>query len=488
MKRFSVLLLILLAIPAVGIATSYALQNRLDSQLSEALADSKDQDTRSLTMSDACAIPAVHTAISSSCDDKDTLELLGLVSALCGATALALLVAIALAALVARGSRFLLAAFFGVGRRVLLVVLGFLVLAQGAIAAYAVYELELTYIGRIHPFIIFAVAAGALIGGLKIFASGFALARRPRMAELAFAVTQDEQPQLWKFILEIATRLSARPPTNVILALDTSFYATAADVVVLNTDKALSGETLCLSLPFLRVLTTQEIAGIIGHELGHFSGQDTAYTLKFVPIYSDLGRAIQAAAKHEGSSGLALVPAIALMGFFLERFAHAERAIGRKREAEADQAGAKAAGVEALASALMKVALLSPTWAIEGDHMVEALKGGKVLVNGPLQFANIARVQLQGIEPTKLAEAVASYRMPHPTDTHPLLSQRLRALNVHPSEAAAHVTIPREGAITLVANAEKIEEALTEVQAQLLIKNGVVEVSEGAPSAARDCA
>jgi Zn-dependent protease with chaperone function len=158
-----------------------------------------------------------------------------------------------------------------------------------------------------------AVAVGALIGGVTIFNTGFSLVRRPRMTELAFAVTQDEQPQLWKVILDIAAGLQARPPTNVILAFDTSFYATAADVVVFNRDKALSGETLCLSLPFLRVLTNQESAGIIGHELGHFSGKDTAYTLKFVPIYSDLSRAIHDAGIDEGWSSLALLPAVALM-------------------------------------------------------------------------------------------------------------------------------------------------------------------------------
>lgn len=42
-----------------------------------------------------------------------------------------------------------------------------------------------------------AVAGGALIGGWTIFKSGFSLARRPRMTELAFAVTQNEQPQLF---------------------------------------------------------------------------------------------------------------------------------------------------------------------------------------------------------------------------------------------------------------------------------------------------
>jgi hypothetical protein len=55
-KRFFILLLILLAIPALGIATSYGLQNRLDHQLSEAMADSANPAARTITMADACAI------------------------------------------------------------------------------------------------------------------------------------------------------------------------------------------------------------------------------------------------------------------------------------------------------------------------------------------------------------------------------------------------------------------------------------------------
>lgn len=200
--------------------------------------------------------------------------------------------------------------------------------------------------------------------------------------------------------------------------------------------------------------------------------------MKFVPIYSDLSRAIHDAGAgiNEGWSGLALLPAVALMSFFLEQFAYAERAISRKREAEADQAGRKAAGAEALASALMKVAVLSPVWAIERAYMVEALARGRWLVNGPLQFENMARLHLKGIETTKLADAVASSTMPHPTDTHSQLSERLRALNLHPNEVAVHVTIPEEAAITLVANSEEMEKALTVIRGQLLIKSGVVPV------------
>lgn len=153
MKRLLLLLLILLAIPAIGIATSYGLLNRQNNQLSEALADSKNPAATSITMSEACAIPKARAVISGLCDEKDRLELLGTVSAICAATALAVLVVIALAASLAHGSRFLLATFFGLGRRALFVVLGVLVLAQGAIAAYAVLEVESTYVGRIHPFL-----------------------------------------------------------------------------------------------------------------------------------------------------------------------------------------------------------------------------------------------------------------------------------------------------------------------------------------------
>jgi len=56
---------------------------------------------------------------------------------------------------------------------------------------------------------------------------------------------------------------------------------TSADVNILGGDTKLEGETLHLSLPLARILTLEEIKGITGHELGHFRGADTYYSLKF---------------------------------------------------------------------------------------------------------------------------------------------------------------------------------------------------------------
>ncbi|MFD2022059.1 M48 family metalloprotease [Pseudocitrobacter faecalis] len=45
----------------------------------------------------------------------------------------------------------------------------------------------------------------------------------------------------------------------------------------------LTGNTLYLPLTYLSLLNEAEIAAVVGHELGHFTGEDTQYSLRFAP-------------------------------------------------------------------------------------------------------------------------------------------------------------------------------------------------------------
>jgi Zn-dependent protease with chaperone function len=124
---------------------------------------------------------------------------------------------------------------------------------------------------------------------------------------------------------EVAQRLDALPPEHIIVGLDPNFFVTEAEVQY--PGGTCNGRTLYCSLPLSRILRTEEFIGIIGHELGHFKGEDTKFSQQFFPIYRGTVNSI-AALQHSGGQGsgvIALLPAIALFSYFLECFSVAER-------------------------------------------------------------------------------------------------------------------------------------------------------------------
>ena len=191
-------------------------------------------------------------------------------------------------------------------------------------------------------------------------------------------------------------------------------------------------------------MTPSEIAGIIGHELGHFGGQDIAYNLRFAPIYAHMGSVLQVASAVKGRIAIAFLPAQAVLGFFLQQFSYAERAIRRQREDEADAAGVLVASAPAFATALMKCAALAPLFQVVQNEVVALLGRGRMLPNVSLRFEAIARHYLTDTAASDIAQIAAPHRAPHPTDTHPPTLSRLQTIGVTLEEAAKNVMFPMD--------------------------------------------
>jgi Zn-dependent protease with chaperone function len=379
-----------------------------------------------------------------------------------------LLILIAAAAFLARGSRQRLLWLFGIGRRLVLAVLSLLVLSQGLIAFVTIAALSSVMFHSAPGFLLFPVALGTFIGSFIIIKSSFGLVRLPPLQELGMAVGRNEQPHLWAMVSSIAAQLNTSPPDNIVLSMKPGFYATTFEVATQNQFGSVKGETLCLSLPLMRLMDLTEMAAIIGHELGHFRGRDVVFSRKFAPIYAHMNRVCRFASSATGAAQLPFLPVHAILSFFLQQFSYAERAISRQRENEADAAGVSVAGADALATSLIKCAVLSPLLQRVQNEALALLRQGRMFTNLNVRFEELAGSLLAVTPRSEIAKAAAMHAVTHPTDTHPPIAIRLRAIGVSVDDAAVQVVPPKQAAASIIDALEGIERRLTAIHVQLL--------------------
>jgi Zn-dependent protease with chaperone function len=316
---------------------------------------------------------------------------------------------------------------------------------------------------------VFIFAAMLLYYGVRVLIDMIRAARRPLIGEpvqvMGQIVTHAQAPRLWDFVGTVARRIGASAPEAIVVGLDEGFFVTEHPVRLRNGTQAPAGLVLYMPLPYMAFMNATEVAAVIGHELGHFMGEDTVYSRRFSPIYTMAMRHIEAIAGDEGQDesgwrSLVTRPATAFGEMFLDGFHEAVRFWSRKRELAADAVGARAAGARAVATSLLRIAALEPR---VNEALAAHWDAGQTVSGGVLGQVR----QLVAAKGMANPGEHLHNRQSHPFDTHPELAVRLEAVGMPVSD-------------------ELLQRAMDPAPSQLLQELGLEAAAPAQASAAAD--
>ncbi|MFN3910804.1 M48 family metalloprotease [Hyphomonas sp.] len=272
---------------------------------------------------------------------------------------------------------------------------------------------------------VLAGAAYAILRGLAVFFT------RPKTYIAARPVTFYEYPRLGLLVRGIAKQLNSKMPDNVVIGLQPTFFATSSPVFTPYGKGPMTGRTLHLSLPLMCHFTEGELKAVIGHELGHFSGGDTTYSMRFAPVYMGLSAASEAfSAADRPLTRFLSMPAKLLIDDLVYAFSVAERRIGRAREHRADMSGAKVSSPEDIAYSLLKSSLLGSIWNEQMQTLVERGLKGRFSRNVVRNFSESVRLDVDRARIAPLLQYALGDSVPHPIDTHPPTEDRIEAFGL----------------------------------------------------------
>jgi Zn-dependent protease with chaperone function len=403
---------------------------------------------------------------------QGTTSLLERLSVDTAAAMIAVLLLVWLTARLAQNNRALLASVFGAEIRLVLALTCLLIPAQGWILI-----LSALVFGRMLPaatqlYVLAPVCFGVVSGLIGMLLATVQAIRLPPQEIIGRAMARAEQPRLWALVDQVGEQIGADPPDRLILGLEATFFATGGRVRLNGDRSILSGETLFIAVPLLRLLSPLELRAVIGHELGHFKGLDTVYSQRFVPIYRGLAGSLHRLDATRGFARIVTLPAMAVIEFCLHIFSRAERGISRAREIEADRLGALAASPHAIVATLVKLAAFHRAWIEANQINLSFLDSGRVLDNIADAFEEQAGQVRRSTSAAALLDGTRDLQQPHPTDTHPTLEARAAALGVDLTDADALLMLGKIRAIDLMDEADALETSLTRDYQRWLLAKG----------------
>lgn len=325
------------------------------------------------------------------------------------------------------------------------------IIVQGGLLTWLTYWLPAWFLGWFSPTLLALTLVLAAIG---MFMGIRTIFRRPSLQNPVEGqlVREEEAPALWLRIKELAAALDTQPPSNLIAGIDCNFFVTEAPLTIKHT--VIKGRTLFVSIPLLRLLSTEEADAVLVHELAHFRGGDAASSAALGPKLQ------QYDLYHEGLRTFQSFGFYYVMGLFRLIFEYALAQDSREREFTADQYASKQISPQAIAQALIKIS----AYANYRGVIEETLFDSHHALDGQLGIEARIKAGLHDyVTSGQLATAINNAAVPHPFDSHPLMFERIRQLGVDIPEsrfAEIILTAQTQHWVNELGTAEQIEGAL----------------------------
>ncbi|OYU46568.1 MAG: peptidase M48, partial [Burkholderiales bacterium PBB4] len=330
------------------------------------------------------------------------------------------------------GSRKLQYRSFLVGWRLLMVASALAVVLQGFFAVWLSFWVT-AFLWHQYYVKLIVVAGLCALGGVAVILSKIFQKVHLDNPVDGEVLTEAQAPLLLRRVKHLAARMRTAAPDHIVAGIDTNFFVTQAPLTVGN--KTLTGRSLFMSIPLLRVLSMQEADAVLGHELAHFRGGDTRASALLGPKLQQYDHYVEG--MRTGGLTMVVYP---FMQLYRMIFQWALSEDSRKREFRADYMAAKLVSPQAIAQSLIKIS----AYANYRANTENALFESDQQLQGAL---GIGSKVAQGLYPYAASDDffddMRTAHIPHPFDSHPPLDQRMKKVG-HVVEPTAFATVVAE--------------------------------------------
>jgi Zn-dependent protease with chaperone function len=307
------------------------------------------------------------------------------------------------------------------------------VIVQGALAVWLSFWVTAYFLNMYSIKLIGVIGIAALAA---IFVSITTIFRKlsDENPVIGTLLTEANASRLWQYVRSLADKVGTAPPKQIVAGIDTNFFVTEAPLH--HESGVLSGRTLFVSIPLLRVLDFRESGAVLAHELAHLAGGDTAGSARLGP---ELTRFDHYRLRMAESGVTVFV--FWLLNLYRMAVEFALKAESRRREFAADAVAARTVAASAISRALVKVA----AYAGYRGQVEQSLFDADRRHDDDLGIADsIARGLPDYARSDAFVGSVRETNVPHPFDSHPPLSERMQNVGfvIEESQYAATVLAP----------------------------------------------